>query len=279
MNDKLLQLAARIRDELLDLERVVGRVTEGWRRAQRSADDYYLDGVALNLHGFYAGLERIFELVATTVDRTKPEGENWHQALLLQMATEKPAVRPAVISESACRQLDEYRGFRHVVRNVYTFKFDPTKVGKLVDDIARGTIAGTKIGHFCHVMAGARIGERCILGQNVLVANDVVIGNNVKIQNNVSLYTGVELEDDVFCGPSCVFTNVTNPGSQILRHSQYQRTLVRRGANATIVCGATIGCYAFIGAGALRANAGSAGAPAGMDEPPRVPLAETGRRW
>lgn len=137
MNDKLLQLAARIRDELLDLERVVGRVTEGWRRAQRSADDYYLDGVALNLHGFYAGLERIFELVATTVDRTKPEGENWHQALLLQMATEKPAVRPAVISESACRQLDEYRGFRHVVRNVYTFKFDPTKVGKLVDGAPR----------------------------------------------------------------------------------------------------------------------------------------------
>ena len=137
MNDRLLQLAARIRDELLDLDRVVGRVTEGWRRAQRSADDYYLDGVALNLHGFYAGLERIFELVATTVDRTKPEGENWHQALLLQMATEKPAVRPAVISESACRQLDEYRGFRHVVRNVYTFKFDPTKVGKLVDGAPR----------------------------------------------------------------------------------------------------------------------------------------------
>lgn len=115
--------------------------------------------------------------------------------------------------------------------------------------------AGTKIWHFCHVMAGARIGERCILGQNVFVANDVVIGNNVKIQNNVSLYTGVELEDDVFCGPSCVFTNVINPRSQILRHSQYQRTLVRCGAtigaNATIVCGATIGRYAFIGAGAV----------------------------
>jgi UDP-2-acetamido-3-amino-2,3-dideoxy-glucuronate N-acetyltransferase len=115
--------------------------------------------------------------------------------------------------------------------------------------------AGTKIWHFCHVMTGARIGERCILGQNVFVANDVVIGNNVKIQNNVSLYTGVELEDDVFCGPSCVFTNVINPRSQILRHSLYQRTLVRRGAtigaNATIVCGATIGRYAFVGAGAV----------------------------
>jgi UDP-2-acetamido-3-amino-2,3-dideoxy-glucuronate N-acetyltransferase len=115
--------------------------------------------------------------------------------------------------------------------------------------------AGTKIWHFCHVMAGAIIGERCILGQNVFVANDAVIGNNVKIQNNVSVYAGVVLEDDVFCGPSCVFTNVINPRAQIVRHSQYQRTLVRRGAtigaNATIICGATIGRYAFIAAGAV----------------------------
>ena len=115
--------------------------------------------------------------------------------------------------------------------------------------------ASTKIWHFCHVMPGARLGERCILGQNVHIANDVVIGNNVKIQNNVSVYTGVELEDDVFCGPSCVFTNVINPRSQIVRHHRYARTLVRRGAtigaNATIVCGVTIGRYAFIGAGAV----------------------------
>lgn len=115
--------------------------------------------------------------------------------------------------------------------------------------------AGTKIWHFCHVMAGATIGARCVLGQNVMVASGVKLGDNVKIQNNVSLYTGVELEDDVFCGPSCVFTNVINPRAQIVRHSQYQRTLVRRGAtigaNATIVCGATIGRYAFIGAGAV----------------------------
>jgi UDP-2-acetamido-3-amino-2,3-dideoxy-glucuronate N-acetyltransferase len=115
--------------------------------------------------------------------------------------------------------------------------------------------AGTKIWHFCHVSANAKIGERCIFGQNVFVAADVKIGNNVKIQNNVSLYTGVELEDDVFCGPSCVFTNVINPRSQIIRHSQYMRTLVRRGvsigANATIVCGATLGRYAFIAAGAV----------------------------
>ena len=115
--------------------------------------------------------------------------------------------------------------------------------------------AGTKIWHFCHIMPHAHIGKRCNLGQNVLVSSDVIIGDNVKIQNNVSVYTGVEIEDDVFCGPSCVFTNVINPRSQINRHSQYMRTLVRRGAtigaNATIVCGTTIGRYAFIGAGAV----------------------------
>ncbi len=115
--------------------------------------------------------------------------------------------------------------------------------------------AGTKIWHFSHVLKGARIGERCVLGQNVSVAEGAVIGNNVKIQNNVSIYTGVILEDDVFCGPSCVFTNVVNPRSQVLRHHLYERTLVRRGAtigaNSTIVCGASIGRYAFIGAGAV----------------------------
>jgi len=115
--------------------------------------------------------------------------------------------------------------------------------------------AGTRIWHFCHIMAQAEIGEHCVLGQNVMVGGGVRIGDNCKIQNNVSLYTGVELEDDVFCGPSCVFTNVINPRSQIVRQSQYQPTRIRRGAtigaNATIVCGATIGRYAFIGAGAV----------------------------
>ncbi|MFB3785824.1 MAG: acyltransferase [bacterium] len=115
--------------------------------------------------------------------------------------------------------------------------------------------AGTKIWHFCHVMKNARIGQRCILGQNVHVASDVVIGDNVKIQNNVSLYTGCVIEDDVFLGPSCVLTNVTNPRSQIVRHHLYEQTLIRRGAsvgaNATIVCGHTIGRYAFIAAGAV----------------------------
>jgi len=114
---------------------------------------------------------------------------------------------------------------------------------------------GTKIWHFCHVMPGAVIGERCSLGQNVVVMPGTRIGNNVKIQNNVSIYEGVELEDDVFCGPSMVFTNVFNPRSFISRKSEYQTTLVRRGttigANATIVCGTTLGEYSFIGAGSV----------------------------
>ena len=115
--------------------------------------------------------------------------------------------------------------------------------------------AGTQIWHFCHVMAGARIGASCTLGQNVFVANDVVIGDRVKIQNNVSIYKGVELEDDVFCGPSCVFTNVNTPRAELSRRDHYEHTLVQRGAtlgaNATVVCGVTIGRYAFIGAGAV----------------------------
>lgn len=114
---------------------------------------------------------------------------------------------------------------------------------------------GTKIWHFCHVQSGARLGENCILGQNVNIANDVIIGNNCKIQNNVAVYTGTILEDDVFLGPSCVLTNVTNPRSQIKRHSLYEKILIRRGAsvgaNATLVCGITIGRYAFIAAGAV----------------------------
>jgi UDP-2-acetamido-3-amino-2,3-dideoxy-glucuronate N-acetyltransferase len=113
----------------------------------------------------------------------------------------------------------------------------------------------TKVWHFCHVLGGAVIGERCSLGQNVVVMNGVRIGNNVKIQNNVSVYEGVELSDDVFCGPSMVFTNVLNPRSHVSRRSEYRKTLVGRGAtigaNATVVCGVTIGEYAFIGAGSV----------------------------
>ena len=115
--------------------------------------------------------------------------------------------------------------------------------------------AGTKIWHFTHVMARSRIGERCNIGQNVVISPDVVIGDNVKIQNNVSVYTGVTLEDDVFCGPSMVFTNVVNPRSHVSRRDEYRPTVVKRGAslgaNSTVVCGHMIGRYAFIGAGAV----------------------------
>ena len=114
---------------------------------------------------------------------------------------------------------------------------------------------GSKIWHFSHVMSGARIGKRCNIGQNVVVSPQVMIGDNVKIQNNVSVYTGVVLEDDVFCGPSMVFTNVVNPRSSVSRKDEYKTTLVKRGAsigaNCTIVCGHTIGQFAFIGAGAV----------------------------
>ena len=114
---------------------------------------------------------------------------------------------------------------------------------------------GTKIWHFSHVMKNSQIGANCNIGQNVVVSPDVVIGDNVKIQNNVSLYTGVILEDDVFCGPSMVFTNVINPRSHVARKDEYKTTLVRRGAsfgaNCTVVCGTTIGRYAFIGAGSV----------------------------
>lgn len=121
---------------------------------------------------------------------------------------------------------------------------EPVKIGK-----------GTKIWHFCHISKNSEIGEDCVFGQNVFIANDVRIGNRVKVQNNVSIYTGCEIEDEVFLGPSCVLTNVTNPRSQVNRHSLYEKTFFRKGstigANATILCGITIGRYAFIAAGSV----------------------------
>ena len=115
--------------------------------------------------------------------------------------------------------------------------------------------AGTKIWHFSHIMPGCEIGENCTIGQNVVVSPEVILGNNVKVQNNVSVYTGVRCEDDVFLGPSCVFTNVINPRSFIERKDEFQPTLIKRGAsigaNATILCGITVGEYAMIGAGAV----------------------------
>jgi UDP-2-acetamido-3-amino-2,3-dideoxy-glucuronate N-acetyltransferase len=121
------------------------------------------------------------------------------------------------------------------------------------DDVTIGE--STRIWHFCHIMSGSRVGRGCNVGQNVVIGPGVVIGDNVKIQNNVSVYTGVTLEDDVFCGPSTVFTNVVNPRSHVSRKDEFRATVVRRGAaigaNATIVCGHEIGRYAFIGAGAV----------------------------
>lgn len=115
--------------------------------------------------------------------------------------------------------------------------------------------AGTKIWHFCHIMPGAEIGSDCNLGQNVVVAGGAKLGRNVKVQNNVSIYAGTVIEDDVFLGPSCVLTNISNPRSEIKRQSLYEKTLIRRGAsvgaNATIVCGTTLGLYSFIAAGAV----------------------------
>lgn len=114
---------------------------------------------------------------------------------------------------------------------------------------------GTKIWHFSHIMPGAKLGKKCNIGQNCVISPDVVLGNQVKVQNNVSIYTGVECEDDVFLGPSMVFTNVTNPRSAVNRRNQYEKTLVKKGAtigaNATIVCGHDLGRYCFIGAGAV----------------------------
>jgi len=114
---------------------------------------------------------------------------------------------------------------------------------------------GSRIWHWVHICSGAHIGENCSFGQNVFVGNNVVVGNNVKIQNNVSVYDNITLEDDVFCGPSMVFTNVYNPRSTVSRKDEYRNTLIRQGAtlgaNSTIVCGVTIGEYAFIGAGAV----------------------------
>ena len=132
-----------------------------------------------------------------------------------------------------------------------SYSAHPTSV--IDDDCEIGN--GTRIWHFSHICSGARIGNHCVFGQNTMVAGDVTIGSNVKVQNNVAIYSGVIIEDDVFLGPSCVLTNVTNPRSQVKRRNLYERTVIRRGAtvgaNATVVCGITLGRYAFIAAGAV----------------------------
>ena len=125
MNRKYLTLASRIKAELSDIKAVVKRITGGWERLRTTGDDYYLDSVALNLHTFYSALEKIFTLIATNVDGAMPEGPSWHQDLLIQMKGEIKNIRPAVLSQETCQMLDEYRAFRHVVRNVYAFNLSP----------------------------------------------------------------------------------------------------------------------------------------------------------
>ncbi len=134
MTSRLGRIATRIRSELHELEDVLNRIKDGWDRAQRTGDDLYLDGVALNLHSFYSGLERLFELIVLNIDGIKPDSETWHRELLKQMSSEVNQVRPAVISNSTFVKLDTYRGFRHVVRNVYSINFDPMKVQGLVEE-------------------------------------------------------------------------------------------------------------------------------------------------
>jgi len=132
---ELAKLAERIRQELAEISRVVTRISEGWERARRSNDDFYLDSVALNLQGFYSGLERLFTQIVEVTEGNLPHGENWHQQLLRRVMMEVPRTRPAVISKETGAKLDDYLGFRHVVRNVYAYKFDPDKLEKLVGSV------------------------------------------------------------------------------------------------------------------------------------------------
>ncbi|PKM90505.1 MAG: hypothetical protein CVU87_02185 [Firmicutes bacterium HGW-Firmicutes-12] len=133
MNKEYLTLISRIREELSEIEQIIDRTQEGWERAGKTGDDYYLDSVALNLHSFYTALERVFELIATNVDQTRPKADNWPQELIRQMASEIELVRPAVISKEVRNTLDEYRGFRHIVRNVYSYQLSKSKMAPLVN--------------------------------------------------------------------------------------------------------------------------------------------------
>ena len=133
MRETYLTVAGRIRRELDDLGRIADRIADIWERG--TEESYRVDAAALNLHGFYAGLERVFEVIATRIDQTEPAGPHWHQELLDQMNTEIPNVRPAVLSSPARRKLDRYRGFRHVVRNVYTIELDPQQIEPLVAEL------------------------------------------------------------------------------------------------------------------------------------------------
>jgi hypothetical protein len=143
MNKEGAVLAARILTELEEISKLVYRIEQAWKKAKKRQDDFYLDSVALNLHGFYSGLERIFEKIAASVDGSVPEGANWHKELLNQMSMEITGIRPAVISSDLKQKLEEYSGFRHVVRNVYTYHLSPEKIEPLVDKVQE-VIANSK---------------------------------------------------------------------------------------------------------------------------------------
>lgn len=135
MNGRYLTLAGRIRRDLNDLETVVQRSQEIWEQYQNSGNDQFLDAVALNLHSFYTGIERILESIAQVSDEYLPSGRSWHRELLLQLASEIPGIRPSVLSNSLLKALDQYRGFRHVVRNIYTFRLEATQISPLMDQL------------------------------------------------------------------------------------------------------------------------------------------------
>ena len=150
MNGAYLALAARIRRSVSDVERVVARAKTLSDKALASGDSDYLDGVALNLHGFYAGVERVFEDIARTMERSIPAGPEWHRDLLLQMSAEVASIRPPVISVETSRCLDEFRGFRHIVRNVYTFNLQPARLEALADGLrACYELVAGDLEHFC----------------------------------------------------------------------------------------------------------------------------------
>lgn len=135
MSNLLLNIAKRILDELKELKIIVEHAQEGWSRFQHSSDSYYLGGVALDLHSFYGSLERIFEFIAINIDKSLPSGSEWHKILLEQMAEEMPKLRPALISSQTFELLDEYRAFRHLIRNIYTHRINPLKMQRLIENL------------------------------------------------------------------------------------------------------------------------------------------------
>lgn len=153
MTGDYLALAGRIQQEIVELDRIVLRTVSAWREATREVDDYHIDAVALNLHGFYVGFERVFEMICDVVDRSRPAGQNWHQELLRQMSAPIPRVRPAVSHAETVRHLDRFRGFRHVVRNVYTFNLDPEQIAALVSHLPETfEAARMDLLAFCHLL-------------------------------------------------------------------------------------------------------------------------------